>query len=258
MIRNKKTKEADNDFFDDNVSISSNEIVDLNSSNQDMQTVVAAMLRDPTSNVSKKAPETASQQGKLTPTKPQFNTNKRTMDTTDVLTEGHPVTALAVITNSTTTSNSALEIPEVEDESPGPTFYNGSHSEQKKKMPAYVPVEVVFTKEFWPTFDHNLQHLHLDLLWPKAGSETRDGEAFPLEDLEPLCEFRQLRSLKLTGMLDSYQKYIWQAAWLNPNLEELALEMCLEPSIRSDHSKDWPTIKGNWRMKRLTDIKSDY
>jgi hypothetical protein len=79
-----------------------------------------------------------------------------------------------------------------------------------------------------------------------------------LEDLEPLCNFRQLRSLKITGMMESYQKYIWQAVWLNPHLRELTLEMALEPNIRKGHNKAWPTIKGTWRLQKLESIKMSY
>ncbi|KAJ6098538.1 hypothetical protein N7467_000073 [Penicillium canescens] len=64
----------------------------------------------------------------------------------------------------------------------------------------------------------------------------------------PLCEFRNLRSLKLTGMLRSYQVYIWQAVWLNPNLEALHLAMALEPGILSIQSTEWKQIKTGWKM----------
>lgn len=133
-----------------------------------------------------------------------------------------------------------------------------SRTEQKKKMDVYIPVKVIFTKELWPSIDTNLEELHLDLFWPKVGAEPREGDVFPVEDLEPLCNFRQLRSLKITGMMESYQKYIWQAAWLNPHLKELAMEMALEPNIRKGHDKAWPTIKGGWRLQKLDDIKPSY
>lgn len=133
-----------------------------------------------------------------------------------------------------------------------------SRPEQKKKLDIYTPVKQVFTKELWQSIDINLEELHLDLFWPKVQAEPRDGDVFPLEDLEPLCNFRQLRSLKITGMMESYQKYIWQAVWRNPHLKELTLEMALEPSIRKDHDKAWPTIKGTWRLQKLDSIKTSY
>src|SRR5436309_14198076 len=66
--------------------------------------------------------------------------------------------------------------------------------------------------------------------------------------MRQLCNFRHLRSLLLNGMLQSYQKYIWQTCWLNPALEELTLEMALEPSIHDPYSQQWPVIEGDWKM----------
>ena len=154
--------------------------------------------------------------------------------------------------------NRRLNFTDAITEEPVPPLPQHFDAEGKRKMPGYVPTVTMFTKEFWPSFDSNTQHLHLDLFWPGVGSEPRDGDTFPLEDLEPLCNFHQLRSLKITGMLDSYQKYIWQAVWLNPNLKELTLEMALEPSIRRNHDKDWPTIQGSWQLKKLSDVKGSY
>ncbi|SLM34749.1 hypothetical protein LPUS_03685 [Lasallia pustulata] len=70
--------------------------------------------------------------------------------------------------------------------------------------------------------------------------------------------FRQLRTLKIVGMLDSYQTHIWEAVWLCPQLEVLTLEMCLEPSIRSTRNREWPTIQGNWKMKKLGEVEKKY
>ncbi|EEH04667.1 conserved hypothetical protein [Histoplasma capsulatum G186AR] len=77
-----------------------------------------------------------------------------------------------------------------------------------------------------------------------ASNDDDDG-ILPLEAMGPLCSFRKLRFLRLTGMSQSYQKYIWQVAWLNPGLETLELEMMLEPCIRRAFSS-WPYIKGGW------------
>ncbi|KLJ06657.1 hypothetical protein EMPG_17856 [Blastomyces silverae] len=75
--------------------------------------------------------------------------------------------------------------------------------------------------------------------------DDEDDGILPVEAIAPLCNFRNLRFLKLAGMSQSYQKYIWQAAWLNPGLETLELEMALEPCIRRAFS-GWPYIKGGW------------
>ncbi|KAL4792258.1 hypothetical protein BDV19DRAFT_392259 [Aspergillus venezuelensis] len=84
----------------------------------------------------------------------------------------------------------------------------------------------------------------------EEGGEEEDPSLFPLSDMTPLCTFRNLRSLKITGMMQSYQSYIFQAAWLNPNLEELELGMALPPRLRRAYK--WPYIKGGWRLDKAT------
>ncbi|PGH28042.1 hypothetical protein AJ80_00297 [Polytolypa hystricis UAMH7299] len=88
---------------------------------------------------------------------------------------------------------------------------------------------------------------------PDIGTTT-----FPLDSLRPLCNFRNLKSLKLTGMTQSYQRYIWETVWLNPELEELLLEMALEPCIRRTYSKAWPSIKGDWVAGRAEKARGSY
>ncbi|KKZ63044.1 hypothetical protein EMCG_02614 [[Emmonsia] crescens] len=83
-------------------------------------------------------------------------------------------------------------------------------------------------------------------------SDDEDDDILPLETMAPLCNFRNLRFLRLTGMSQSYQMYIWQAVWLNPGLEELELEMALEPCIRRAFS-GWPYIKGGWIQRSKPD-----
>ncbi|KAJ5757238.1 uncharacterized protein N7511_007420 [Penicillium nucicola] len=78
--------------------------------------------------------------------------------------------------------------------------------------------------------------------------EEKDDGILAIVELKPLCEFRNLRSLKLTGMLRSYQTYIWQAVWLNTKLETLDLGMALEPDIFSAPSTQWKQIKTGWKM----------
>ncbi|KAE8167543.1 hypothetical protein BDV40DRAFT_169654 [Aspergillus tamarii] len=77
-----------------------------------------------------------------------------------------------------------------------------------------------------------------------------ERETFPPTSLTPLLHFRHLRTLKLTGMMTSYQKYIWQAAWLNPHLEELELGMALAPSLRRNYVTKWPCIRGGWTLSK--------
>ncbi|EEH40588.1 hypothetical protein PAAG_09041 [Paracoccidioides lutzii Pb01] len=52
--------------------------------------------------------------------------------------------------------------------------------------------------------------------------------------------------------------YIWQTVWLNPSLEELELEMTLEPCLRSNFST-WLSIKGGWIQRHKPDVsRSSY
>ena len=82
---------------------------------------------------------------------------------------------------------------------------------------------VTFSKELLIQMDHNKHHLEIDLLRPEC-----EADVFPPQDLSPLCLYRELRTLKITGMMRSYQSYIWLAVWLNPRLTDLTLEMAGE------------------------------
>lgn len=111
----------------------------------------------------------------------------------------------------------------------------------------------------WKYLDTDREQLHLDLFWPdKENRNPFRPDTFPLEDLAPLCNFRHLSFLKLTGMMQSYQKYIWQTVWLNPQLEVLELEMALEPCIRRTFNAGWPSIKGDWVVRTAEDIREVY
>ncbi|PYH86858.1 hypothetical protein BO82DRAFT_52597 [Aspergillus uvarum CBS 121591] len=133
--------------------------------------------------------------------------------------------------------------------------------------------------ETWARFPQNRRSLGIDVYLPintsstttaaaESTAQTEDqnnGEAkqeeededeeveeqveiLALEQLFPLIHFRHLRSLKITGMVQSYQKYIWQAAWLNTGLEELELSMVCQPRLRRSFTGIWPCIKGGWTM----------
>ncbi|KAL2010850.1 hypothetical protein VTN00DRAFT_3568 [Thermoascus crustaceus] len=112
----------------------------------------------------------------------------------------------------------------------------------------------------WEYIERGLDTLCLDLFWPvredsqqqeQQNAENLENDMLDIEDLAPLCSFRGLRVLKLTGMMQSYQKYIWQTAWLNVDLEELDLEMILEPCIRRNFDGDWPFVKGDWQPRMM-------
>lgn len=92
-----------------------------------------------------------------------------------------------------------------------------------------------------------MESLWIDLFRPAGNGEI---QMLDVDQMAPLCEFRNLRVLKITGMMQSYQRYIWKAVWLNPCLEELELGMALSPSIRSDTQTwtEWPVIRGGWTV----------
>ena len=116
-----------------------------------------------------------------------------------------------------------------------------------------------FRAHLWRYLDRNRDTLNLDLFWPQpfdddseSASDNSEANAgvLSIEEMRPLLEFRHLKSLQLSGMLVSYQKYIWQACWLNPGLEDLVLEMALEPEISKEYRTMWPKIEGDWTVRR--------
>ncbi|KAA8645373.1 hypothetical protein EYZ11_000445 [Aspergillus tanneri] len=105
----------------------------------------------------------------------------------------------------------------------------------------------------WDYLAKDRRTLGLDLFWPVNASKEEDKsnkEMLNIVELEPLSQFRNLRVLKITGMMQSYQKYIWQAAWLNTRLEELEMGMALQPRLRRPHAERWPYIKGGWTLNK--------
>ncbi|PYI05638.1 hypothetical protein BO78DRAFT_397945 [Aspergillus sclerotiicarbonarius CBS 121057] len=117
--------------------------------------------------------------------------------------------------------------------------------------------------ETWARLTIDRRLLGIDVFWPQdldekdkntSNEEHSDKKAKPdlvmldLEQMAPLSQFRNLRSLKITGMMQSYQKYIWQTAWLNHNLDELEIGMALPPRIRKSRTGNWPYMKGGWKL----------
>lgn len=117
--------------------------------------------------------------------------------------------------------------------------------------------QVTFSKGLLIGMDHNKYHLEIDLFRPAS-----EPNVFPLQDLSPLCLYRELRTLKITGMMQSYQSYIWLVVWLNPQLEDLSLEMAGEAEplgvdtiIKArEHARCKPTMREVAQGKTTTEV----
>lgn len=102
--------------------------------------------------------------------------------------------------------------------------------------------------------------------WPKrktarasSGEEGGFDRTFHLYQLQPLPQFRELRSLKLTQMVVSHQADIWLAVWVNLNLKTLTLEMKEEPRCTPQiGSIDCTIIEMGWHRRQQTDGRSFY
>lgn len=90
----------------------------------------------------------------------------------------------------------------------------------------------------------------------KEVEQEEDDSIFHIDNMAPLCMFRNLRVLKITGMMQSYQMYIFQAAWLNPHLGDLEIGMALPPRLNRHYK--WPYIKGGWRLDKRTYAEPTY
>ncbi|KAJ6015911.1 hypothetical protein N7540_010502 [Penicillium herquei] len=114
------------------------------------------------------------------------------------------------------------------------------------------PLHLFRGGDAWSNLPRSQTTLGLDIFWPDCldeGVEEVEEPCLELSKLKPLCEFRNLRSLKIVGMMQSYQTFIWQAAWLNPDLEELELGMAVEPEISNKiYETQWKVIKEGWTL----------
>ena len=103
------------------------------------------------------------------------------------------------------------------------------------------------------------QSLDLSLFKPGVTPDLTLGDTYSPRDLLPLCNFRRLRSLKLTGMLESYQEIIFRTCWLNPELWSLTLVMALDPELTTRESKEWKSIEGkDWQMNEYQKVDKTY
>ena len=116
---------------------------------------------------------------------------------------------------------------------------------------------VTFTKELLIRMDHNKRHLEIDLFRPAS-----EPAVFPLQDLSPLCLYRELRALKITGMMQNYQSMLWPVVWLNPQLTDLSLEtvgeaesLDVEAIVKAqEYAKHKPTMREVVQGKTTTEV----
>ena len=116
---------------------------------------------------------------------------------------------------------------------------------------------VTFSKELLIGMDHNKRHLEIDLFRPAS-----EPTVFALQDLSPLCLYRELRTLKITGMMQNYQSTLWLVVWLNPHLTDLSLEMAgeAEPldveaiTKAREYAKQRPTMQEVVQGKTTTEV----
>ncbi|KAF7715927.1 Uncharacterized protein PECH_005734 [Penicillium ucsense] len=101
----------------------------------------------------------------------------------------------------------------------------------------------------WENLPRSKTSLGLDLGSSVPEGTDEEDNVLGIEELRPLQQFRGLRSLQLTGMLHSYQSIIWQAVWLMADLDELTLEMALEPEIIHPYfASHWKQIDEHWTL----------
>ncbi|KAK2767717.1 hypothetical protein FQN54_003875 [Arachnomyces sp. PD_36] len=113
----------------------------------------------------------------------------------------------------------------------------------------------------WTSINPGCKYLELDLFHPhdpQSPEDSLDDGILQPRELAPLSCFRNLRSLKITGMLLSYQREIWQAVWLNPGLEDLELDMAIGPVLVSPAPSGWRWIEGDWKPTVSSDIGNTY
>ena len=116
---------------------------------------------------------------------------------------------------------------------------------------------VTFTKELLIRMNHNKRHLEIDLFRPAS-----EPTVFPLQDLSPLCLYRELRTLKITGMMQNYQSMLWPVVWLNPQLTDLSLEtvgeaesLDVEAIVKAqEYAKHKPTMREVVQGKTTTEV----
>jgi hypothetical protein len=91
----------------------------------------------------------------------------------------------------------------------------------------------------------NQQTLWIDL-WQATDADEAGPKPNPLDSqyLSSLKSFVGLHCLRVTGMLMSYQKPLFQAIWKMEQLDDLQLRMAEEPRLASGVT--WRRIEEGW------------
>ena len=105
-----------------------------------------------------------------------------------------------------------------------------------------------YTKEQLLALGANTAEIRIDVFKP----DVAEGVVLWTE-LAPLSMFKNLHTLVITGMVQSYQRIIWEVVWLNSQLEKLVLVMAEEPTVLQPQ---WAKIQRGGSKGRLT--KSEY
>lgn len=88
-----------------------------------------------------------------------------------------------------------------------------------------------------------------ETLWIDMWQHFAPGKTVvPLDEqyLSCLTSFKNLRCLRVSGMLKSYQKKLFQAIWQMEHLEDLQLRMAEEPRISPEAELAFCPIEQGW------------
>ncbi|KAK7553720.1 hypothetical protein IWX49DRAFT_615883 [Phyllosticta citricarpa] len=111
--------------------------------------------------------------------------------------------------------------------------------------------DLPFSKEIWPVVNPDITQLSLNVFVPDA--EDRDDDAphpeyFTHDDMKHLTVFRNLNSLCVYGMTESFQSILWETVWRNTHLHTLELGMLLHPITRTEDGSPFPRIGKHWKL----------
>ncbi|KAK7544521.1 uncharacterized protein J3D65DRAFT_673265 [Phyllosticta citribraziliensis] len=111
--------------------------------------------------------------------------------------------------------------------------------------------DLPFSKEIWPVVNPDITQLSLNVFVPDAEDRENDAphpEYFTHDDLKHLTVFRNLDSLCIYGMTESFQSIIWETAWRNNHLRVLELGMLLHPITRAEDGTPFARIGKHWKL----------